>query len=505
MKQRAFLIAILAMICTGFATMASAQDLIYPPRIVPAPVECKLSSTEYVPFSKITIESDDATAYKWAQEHLSLWYKKLAPKIAQVAYKGDKNLHKEAYSINIDNRGVLISAKNIEGVRHALHSLRQIAIAGRGTQKVESYIVPVACINDYPSMDFRGMHICWFPETQEWEVERMIRMAGYYKINYVILEQWGTYQSKVAPWLFWKDTPMTKKAIKRLVAISKDLGITLIPQLNIFGHASFSRSVSGKHSTIDIRPEYQPLFEPLTGWNWCLSNPETSKLVKSLIVEMLEDFDNPPFFHIGCDEAHKASCPECSSKPYSQLWVEYITSVHKMLSERGVRAMMWQDMLLERGNPRWKGYKANGTSDTAKAAETLPKDIVICDWYYSKPLPEYKSYSYFKSLGYDVLATPWDKESVIIAEAKAIKAIDGFGLLGTTWNHYTGLDLAVIYCNTASMAWNTNVTHVKYGSSYNSFMSNFRQIGWDMKLKKYRQFGVYHSQVPLNSCHNPLK
>ena len=504
MRYRYSLIAILSTIFICFAIATSAQGVTYTPRITPTPMQCELSATNYVPLSRITIATDAAEAGKWAKEHLAVWYKKFAPKVEQVAYSGNRNLHKEAYCISINNDGVQISAKNIEGVRYALQSLRQIAIPGRGTQKVESYIVPVGEINDYPSMDFRGMHICWFPENQEWEIERMIRLAGYYKINYVVLEQWGTYQSKVAPWLCWPETPMTKKAIKRMVALSKDLGITLIPQLNIFGHASFSRSITGKHATLDIRPEYQPLFEPLAGWNWCLSNPETNKVIKALIVELLEDFDNPPLFHIGCDEAHLPSCPECSKRPYSQLVVEHITSIHDMLAERGVRAMMWQDMLLKRGDPRWKGYKANGTAETAKAAATLPKDIVICDWYYGKPLPEFKSYSYFNSLGYDHLACPWDKEATIVSEAKAAKKAGSWGVLGTLWNHFNGYNMSIAYCNVASMSWNPDAKPSKYGH-YSAFKTHTREVNWDMKLKKYRQSGLNHFQVPYNNMPNPEK
>ena len=497
MKRITLLTMIFAAILSlTIATKATAQSSSWP-TIIPAPVTCNLSSVDYIPFQKVTIATDDATAIKWANSHFAVWYKKLAPKASQVAYNGSES-HKEAYSITIANNEVKISAKSIDGVRYALQSLRQIVIPGRNTKTVESYIVPTGTISDYPSMEFRGMHICWFPETKEWEIERMIRMAGYYKINYIVLEQWGTYQSKVAPWLSYPNPPMTKKAIKRMVALSKELGITLIPQLNIFGHASASRIGSGKHSTLDINPKYQPLFEPQSGWNWCLSNPETKKVIESVMVEMLKDFDNPPFFHIGCDEADTPSCPECSSRPYSELLVDYIKFAHKVLADRGVRAMMWQDMFLKKGDPRWKKYKANGTVETSKALLTFPKDIVICDWFYGNARESYPSYSYFKSLGYDLLACPWDKTDCIVAEAKAAKEADAFGMLGTLWHHYYGTPLALVYTTMASAAWNPAIKTVKplARANYSLFKTHLRQVCWDMKLKEYEQFGVYHYQLP---------
>ena len=114
-------------------------------------------------------------------------------------------------------------------------------------------------------------------------------------------------------------------------------------------------------------------------------------------------------------------------------------------------------MLLKRGDKRWKGYKANGTTATVKAAKILPKDIIICDWFYQKGREDYPSYSYFKSLGYDVLVCPWKDVSGIREEAKAIKKIDALGMLGTIWHHYYGADLATIYTNTSNSTWNPDV------------------------------------------------
>ena len=99
--------------------------------------------------------------------------------------------------------------------------------------------------------------------------------------------------------------------------LGKDLGITLIPQINVYGHASSARSCTLKHAILDLQPQYEPLFEP-GGWNWCLTNPETQRVLRELIEEMLGDFDHPPYFHLGCDEAQPPSCPDCRKLPYSK-------------------------------------------------------------------------------------------------------------------------------------------------------------------------------------------
>lgn len=46
----------------------------------------------------------------------------------------------------------------------------------------------------------------------------------------------------------------------------------------------------------------------------------------------------------------------------------------------GARAMIWHDMLLDRNDPRWKGFVKFGSKLTARLADTLPKDVVVCDF-----------------------------------------------------------------------------------------------------------------------------
>ena len=471
------------------------------PMICPNPTKAEISATEYHPLATVTIATADAEAVAWARTKLTAWYGDLAPVVkgagesaadAAVAPEG-------AYRLVIGDKGVEIAAKTLAGVRYALYSLRQLAIAARGTKKLAGWIVPQAKIEDAPTMKFRGMHVCWFPETQPWMVERAIRLAAFYKFNYVVLETWGSFVSEVAPWYGWRDGRMTKAETRRLVALAKDLGVTLIPQLNVFGHATLSRIITGKHAALDVSPEYQPLFEPVGGWNWCLTNPETRKLLIALIGELHETFGNPPYFHIGCDEAHPPSCPECLKRPYSEILVEHIRAMREAIVARGAKPMMWQDQLLESGDARWEGFYAYGTKETAKAAAELPKDIVICDWYYEGPREDYPTLTYFKGLGYPVLTCPWFDAGGILAQGKFAREHGLDGILGTLWHHYYGQHLADIYVNTANAAWSAEPLVDAYGFHVR-FMNDLRKIGWDMKLKDPERAGVYLDQVPRRLC-----
>ena len=179
--KRLFLVAVLAVA----AVAVSAANMTH--ALCPEPRNSEISFTDYVPFESVTTISADAGALSWAKRHLKEWYGKLAPQVVMAT--GDTSaMGKEEYRVETDARGVRVKANTLQGVRYALYTLRQLAIPARGTAEVEGWIVPKAVIEDSPEMEFRGMHICWFRENEPWEIERLIRLAAYYKLNYAVIE-----------------------------------------------------------------------------------------------------------------------------------------------------------------------------------------------------------------------------------------------------------------------------------------------------------------------------
>ena len=411
----------------------------------------------YVPFdatTTVTVECPDPAAAKWLESHLAEWFGAYAPKVKAAATGAVLPGGEEAYAATTDADGVKISANTLAGVRWASYTLRQLVIAKRGTFKTEGYIIPKLSITDRPHLEFRAVHLCWSPEGRPTQIERAIRLAALLKFNYAIIEPWGMYGSEKHPWWHWPNPTMTKAEVSRLVAIGKDLGITLIPQLNAYGHATSARGCTQKHAMLDLQPEYEPLFEP-GGWNWCISNPETQRVLRELIAEMHENFGNPPFFHLGCDEADPQTCPECVKTPNDVLVCRHITGLAEFVKSRGARAMIWHDMLLERGDPRWKGFVHHGTKLTATLADTLPMNANAM-----KPMADY------------------------------IAKIGGFGFIETTWHHLRGADWQKMYMSAAHAAWGSPVSHGV------SFQRSLRMVGHDMKITDYLDTGHLNYQVP---------
>lgn len=428
-----------------------------------------------------------------SQRALTYW--QTSPAIVVVAKKEAASLKPGAYRLQIDENAIAITSSGEQGVLHAMSTLRQLAEPERGPL-LKNYLLPMADIEDEPFFPFRGIHLCWFPETEFWEMERAVRFAAYYKYNYVILEFWGNFPFLCRPELSRDDARVDRRQLQQLVELAGELGLEVIPQFNILGHASASRFLSGKHAVLDTRPELQPLFE-IDGWSWCLSNPASRQFLTDAVLELYEFFGKPSFFHIGCDEADgMLSCSACRTQPAEKLIKEHILFFHQLLAPFKCRLMMWHDMLVQKGDPRWKGYIANGKIEhpSELLVEELPKDIIIADWQY------YNSNGavtrFFKRKGFDVFPCPWNKPENIIGLGNLAHAENLSGFLQTTWQDLKGISYNHAFALGASAAWAGVVSDALAGNESVNFSSfHLRQIGWDMGLRNYRQTGTIKYQI----------
>ena len=414
----------------------------------------------------------------------------------------------EGYRIECSTDVLRITVSGLAGLRHALRTLRQLAEPERGVLKYTHYVLPCVRIEDAPASSFRGIHLCWFPETPAWEMEKQIRLAAYYKFNYVVIESWGVLQFASHPECGWQEKSVTPEEFRRLVRLGKALGVVLIPQLNIFGHASGARCGSGKHMLLDFHPEYQSLFEP-DGWSWCISNPATRAYLTDLIREMLDIFDHPPYFHIGCDEAYNAGlCASCRDQDYGVILKEYICHFRDLLAAEGARAMMWHDMLLDQADPRWRGYVVSGDMRTEALYRELPRDILICYWQYGYPgtdgqPPAWEPVLFLRDTGFDVLVCPWVDRRTTQSYGNLVASERLAGMLATTWNINHSKNMYSIFYEAANAIWNPSGQAAADIVTREYFNHHVRQIGWDMKVTHYEQTGSAQHQINPHDHEHP--
>ena len=218
--------------------------------------------------------------------------------------------------------------------------------------------------------------------------------------------------------------------------------------------------------------------DPRRPYNYDPSNPRVYSILFDLFEEVIEVFQ-PRYFHIGHDEVRGTlgSSPSARGRLPYEWFAADVAKLHGYLKERGIRTMMWGDMLLAREDfpgldATHSGGFGGGSKRIARAIEALPKDIIICDWHY-KVCREYPSLAHFRRRGSDVIATPWCARRSNFYFAQAALDAGALGVIGSRWggnrvvadqpisHHSSGLLL------TAECAWSPGVPSLeelpKYG------------------------------------------
>ena len=501
----------------AFAMGVSAAEFAFAPNVEPKPVTMSVESNTLVRLDRdqtVTIACAEGSgrAVEWAEARFAEWFRLTktgwlfssvnAPRVVAAAFAGAPVAGgDEAYELTARPEGVKVRANTLQGVRYALYTLRQTMLAmPRDVRKVEWYAMPALKVADAPAMKFRGIHLGWYVNrTTPESIEMRLRLAAYLKYNYAVIEPWGTFRSERHPWWGWKEGTMTPEATRKLVKLGKELGITLIPQIPAFGHASMGITSPGRHAVMDAHGEYAPLFESLNGWNWCLSNPETLKVQFEIIDELMALFDNPPYLHIGCDEPAKPNCPRCLAADYRALTIKHITALRDGLKARGATPMLWHDYFIKKRDPKWPGSVANGTDESITILDELPRDMVICDWVYELKCPEsnYASLKYFKEKGFEVVSCPCHKIDCTMAQGASVRKLGLKGMLVTTWGFGQGKEKGKVFGDTfaggAAAAWGSPYEESPLWKWHYDLdlIRNLRDVEHDMELEDFNDTGAY--------------
>lgn len=355
------------------------------------------------------------------------------------------------HSLRVDASGAAGSGADTAGMRHAWFTLLQLMDADDGADGGLAFALPHVEIQDWPTLKFRGLHLCVFHETTPMMIEKAIRLAAFLKFTHVVLEFWGMLRLDALKELSWPEA-WSKADAGRLVGVARGMGMEVIPMFNSWGHATACRIKHGRHVVLDQNPRLAPLFEP-DGWTWCLTNPRAQALIRSVCDELIEFAGPGQYFHMGCDEAYShATCDRCRQTDRVKLFADHVNNLAAHIEKRGRRAIMWGDALLERA--KWPSeFAANGSPalPTHLALDGISRKIVIADWHYGVAKGDVPTLAHFRERGFETMACPWNSPGNIRTLAKAAVANGGAGLLMTTWHHLAQSIPTLAYV--ANCAW----------------------------------------------------
>ena len=344
------------------------------------------------------------------------------------------------YALCVASNGIKVKGRDERSLFDGITTLLQLICPDDLSVGNESLYISAAEIHDSPAIPFRAVHLCVFPDTKLYNIEKAIHLAGFLKLTHVILEFWGTFRYECLPELSWKDKSFSKKDLKYLIDLMRSYGMQPIPMSNQLGHATQSRARYGRHVVLNTNPRLSRFFEP-DGWTWCLSNPDTVKLLREMRGEMIDFCGEGEFFHLGFDESYSfATCDRCRKKIPHEILSDFLNGVTEELLAAGRRPIIWHDQLIRHSD--FSNFKegsyviASGDNkNTAEAIDHLSRDIIVADWQYGYTKGFNPTTKYFIDKGFDTLVCPWSNAENILSLANDAKKYNAFGILITTWDH----------------------------------------------------------------------
>jgi len=328
----------------------------------------------------------------------------------------------EAYNLTVTSSGIQLSASTPKGIFYAIQSLIQLMPSVKEIR--EDIKIQNVTIVDSPRYQWRGMHldVCRHFYSKEF-VMKMIDVMAMHKLNvfhwHLTDDQGWRIEIKKYPKLTeissWRSETLvghaanypetfdgakhggfyTQDEIKEVIAYAAERYITIVPEIELPGHAQ---------AALAAYPELSCTGGPFEVWNkwgvtpevFCAGKEETFVFLEDILAEVCELFPSE-YIHIGGDECPKTrwkECADCQSRMKkeglaneNELQSYVVKRIETFLASKGKKTIGW-DEILEGGLPEnaaimsWRGTE--GGIAAAKAGHNVvmtPGDFCYLDHY----------------------------------------------------------------------------------------------------------------------------
>lgn len=328
--------------------------------------------------------------------------------------------HAEGYRLSVQPAGLRVQAATAQGAFYGLQTLAQLR-----SGPAAELSCPAVEVVDWPSLRFRGVH--WFPSASGVAMdERLIQnVFSAYKFNACVIQcEAARWDSQ--PAIAMRDS-ITKPDLRKLVADCRSHFLDPIPLVDIPGHADWMFRHGQNTNLIE---------DPQTPYACCVRNPKTIEFIEAVLTECLDVFQ-PQTFHLGFDEITlrgrfpNPDCPFCHEATATTLMAESANQLAGWLAARGVKTMIWGDMLLAPGEAVDATNAKDGAEARARRA-AMSKNITIADWHYVWNADR-TSLDSLQQAGFHTIASTWEEPVNIYRFAQGAVASGADGLLQTTW------------------------------------------------------------------------
>jgi hexosaminidase len=390
-----------------------------PPPVVPAPasVEARAGSFPLGASAVLAVEEGDAGARRAAERLAGLLSRShgVKPPVRAglpanaIRFIRARELGAEAYRIDAGPRGITVHASTDAGFSHAVATLWQLA-----TRSADGVSIPALAIEDAPRFAWRGVLLDSARHFQSPEfLRRFIDWMALHKLNvlhwhltddqawrleirkYPRLAQVGGWRVPAGAAPANDIDPATGKprlyggyytqeTVRSLVAYAAERGITIVPEIEMPGHASAAIVAYPRLASTAKPPESVPADWGVYHHAYSPAE-ETFAFLEDVLREVMALFPSR-YIHVGGDEVEKTEWREWPAArarmaslgidDASKLQVYFTQRIARFLEANGRRLVGW-DEILEPGLPQgavvmsWRGI------DGALAAAAKGHDTVL--------------------------------------------------------------------------------------------------------------------------------
>ena len=340
----------------------------------------------------------------------------------------DSSIDVSAYRLQINAEGIVLHGGDAAGVFHGVQTLRQLLAQSEPT--VEGLLLPRQEIRDRPGFAYRGMHLDVSRHFFDIEfIKRYIDLIALHKMNvfhwHLTDDQGWRLQSKAFPRLTevgaWRSGTVkghshdagarsdglryggfySLEEVREVVAYAAERHITVVPEIDVPGHAS---------AMIAAYPELGCSDEPAKVQTHFGVFPEilcpkdyTFAFLETLLSEVAELFPGP-YIHIGGDEVRKDQWQNCSFcnrlmqheklEDHGELQAWFVNRTENIVRKLGKRIIGWDEILDGEVRPSAVVMSWRGNTGGIRAAQAghdvimTPLQHVYFDFYQSSSVDE---------------------------------------------------------------------------------------------------------------------
>lgn len=300
----------------------------------------------------------------------------------RFSIKTNSSENQESYKLVVTKNWIEVTAPNAVGCFYGLQTLLQLLpsyIYSKVPMTEQTWAVPCVIITDYPRFAYRGMHLDvgrhFFPVSFIKKYLDLMAMHKFNTFHWHLTEDQGwrieikKYPNLTKVGAFRKETSVrgsetefdgkpyggfyTQTKIQEVVAYATSKHITIIPEIEMPGHAS---AALASYPELGCRGRG---YEVATKWGvfddvYCAGKENTFVFIENVLAEVLTLFPGK-YIHIGGDECPKASWKKCTLcqermkkeniKDEHQLQSYFIGRIEKFLNKKGRSIIGWDEIL----------------------------------------------------------------------------------------------------------------------------------------------------------------